>query len=1583
LQNFQDIRLADAQNVRYLPAETLSARSIFAPLHDTSPTGSSGKKDQERTGVTFNLGSKMEFEFLTGMKMLLDGHPLTDVNGALASGGAPLIEFLDILQSDRAYGSFSVTLRIRSLDALVLEASYIPDAKACSRKASVKADAAQARSRARAPIYRNIFTGGDGIFLGVWTETVFDNREDVSFLHDRALTDKEKLSKLVNKALSISADRIFDPEKNRYVHRFDEALFLLEKAAKMRGLPSYEMDDLRKWIVENIETVIDDPESALEAAGPGLSDIQKKFFDVFRKKAVLERFYGTRVRDGHITKCIRPDGAGNYYLDNIGIKGVWTVRVRGHIPEEKDLPFHIMRFVDSLSEVIYGNTLEDSAFFDSIRETGMTRGIKLAVCPDYSDAAVEQGKGAKEEKISLVTEDNGAYTFLVHPSLLEMPKKTAKRYLKSVLSGLAILSSTRVEELPRGFAGREEVPPYNIRELPETVFIDHSGGLGARLLSEYSGRTGVPTQYIGRGGSERFPDLEERIFLKDPSVFCLSLSGYDIASFRRSLNAIRQKYPEAYIIAGGPSAMQPKELISLLPDIDILIRGEAEDVLLGLLTMIGKSRRSGGLSEEMLDNITRLKGVYLRSGDHFIFNHLDMVNQAGEIKIPVLYTSESQDTEKAEIEHLFNMTRGCPHKCNFCTMAMGRRYRCATLDNIKDFFLASIASRVPLPRGITGSLGKIVASGKGEGLFRDDLRALRYEHLYNYVPPGKYLFPKHAVMDIIFYLEENLVSLEPSSVKRLISNISYGSGAASDIREFADLLPAELTAQQLRAIVLTYRTEWIRALISKGEDLYGYGFNSEPLEFFEYVFNETDILTQNKYASGNRKGSGGLQFHEEVYRFLEEMFAIDDHRTVQMMSKYDPALFPAEMEAYKESGIFSGIEGKNISREDIGGFLIILQKLSLTRAGVPVQKLSQKDLSMLAELFGLEEGRYSSVSDIIYALPEKVPAHQAAIAVSRLSADNIRFWRIRRKALSGSLRYSDINPVPNKAVLATSEDNTLVRRELMMDLFEWIRKNKINEYLVLDLGQNSLTTLMSEGEPDSELIDSLSRAGAVLNVFGTDGLSNHILRQNMKAGYSYSDVLGLEKELKKYGQDVTHNHIHSTPFSDAVDVAESLMLLVLTPLKLRDTLIPWIESDIRNAFTAEYVVQYPEYFGSGGHPGIRKKNEGNEIPFAEEYSVIDGVALMPFDPEASSLISHFMENAGKKYSGHKKAIWDMLIDDYDHLVEKVITRWLGREQKDPQLRALGEAIRLLRARAGFFGALGDVFRMAEKEKCDFIEMLSRVEEERAAENQRQLLTRKEREDAILRRAGRYVNGLPVNIHMDMDLISADNKKGDTEAEQKNFEEVLGLIAMYMVRNKAYGINSFYMFKGLSRQKLSDLKEKLERSGAEKGLDVSDTIERIGTLSSSPDAVDLYIYGDESVKGISNLGDKEILVCLEENEGNPWISIPDYGGAMAMGLLLAGLKHLSLKASYDPENNKANYFRRREEAVEDLKDILQRIDGAETGERISRRSLELMINGNSDSKMYYARVFSLPPAVKATIQLIDDYYRAMRNILHAA
>ncbi len=150
-----------------------------------------------------------------------------------------------------------------------------------------------------------------------------------------------------------------------------------------------------------------------------------------------------------------------------------------------------------------------------------------------------------------------------------------------------------------------------------------------------------------------------------PLIFALTLYDSYFAAIQEEVRAIKQFYPEARILIGGPSVntcTDLKELAQFFPEATALVKGDGEEVLIELAQT---------LAREEIDwqKIETLNGLYIQeAGREYCNETASVLNPENFNDLPGItaYPVLIQDI-KARGSLEISTSRSCKYRCVFCS----------------------------------------------------------------------------------------------------------------------------------------------------------------------------------------------------------------------------------------------------------------------------------------------------------------------------------------------------------------------------------------------------------------------------------------------------------------------------------------------------------------------------------------------------------------------------------------------------------------------------------------------------------------------------------------------------------------------------------------------------------------------------------------------------------------------------------------------------------------------------------------------------------------------------------------------------
>jgi radical SAM superfamily enzyme YgiQ (UPF0313 family) len=199
---------------------------------------------------------------------------------------------------------------------------------------------------------------------------------------------------------------------------------------------------------------------------------------------------------------------------------------------------------------------------------------------------------------------------------------------------------------------------------------------------------------IEKEGTHKWEIIDfEHIFLENPKsslnevlknvstdVFGITATTFTRFEAIKVARVIRELFPHTVIIVGGVHFMHcAEDTLSKIKEIDIVVRGEGEKILLNLLNAL-----------ENKTSLARIKGITYRlseneivnNSDEIYFEDLDLLSIYG-LMSPIDYPEKLIGCEEVNSVPAVSIltSRGCPYHCIFCSKS-GMKYRFRSTENV-------------------------------------------------------------------------------------------------------------------------------------------------------------------------------------------------------------------------------------------------------------------------------------------------------------------------------------------------------------------------------------------------------------------------------------------------------------------------------------------------------------------------------------------------------------------------------------------------------------------------------------------------------------------------------------------------------------------------------------------------------------------------------------------------------------------------------------------------------------------------------------------------------------------------------------
>jgi len=168
--------------------------------------------------------------------------------------------------------------------------------------------------------------------------------------------------------------------------------------------------------------------------------------------------------------------------------------------------------------------------------------------------------------------------------------------------------------------------------------------------------------------------MKELISNEKPDFIGITAMTTKFGSVIQAAKFCREIFPNVPIIIGGPHASAMPDLTMKIPQVDYVVRGEADETLPELLVHLREKRNVSNLP-----GITfRRDGKVVHNPDRKFVENLDSIPlpDRGALMHPGNYSSEDMG--------VMLTSRGCPYGCSYCFHMWNRRVRYRSIDSIME-----------------------------------------------------------------------------------------------------------------------------------------------------------------------------------------------------------------------------------------------------------------------------------------------------------------------------------------------------------------------------------------------------------------------------------------------------------------------------------------------------------------------------------------------------------------------------------------------------------------------------------------------------------------------------------------------------------------------------------------------------------------------------------------------------------------------------------------------------------------------------------------------------------------------------------
>lgn len=254
------------------------------------------------------------------------------------------------------------------------------------------------------------------------------------------------------------------------------------------------------------------------------------------------------------------------------------------------------------------------------------------------------------------------------------------------------------------------------------------------------------------------------------------------------------------------------------------------------------------------------------------------------------------------------------------------------------------------------------------------------------------------------------------------------------------------------------------------------------------------------------------------------------------------------------------------------------------------------------------------------------------------------------------------------------------------------------------------------------------------------------------------------------------------------------------------------------------------------------------------------------------------------------------------------------------------------------------------------------------------------ERSLLIGAKNYLKGIPINEMIDLSVIPRQTDKLTLRETAVQLDENLETLARMIAWNNSLGLDIRYgvVYEHDDKYEMDavrQLKVKLERIADLPGMNLD--VAKLFTLHTGLDTLEVQLRDVTSIRNMDrkSLHEKTFPVALLNDKEGVGACLPNYTGASAIGLSLAALYVTNKKGT--EEAYKTSLIK----VLGKLKSIYERYGVDAKGLTVD--VVNQLVTSSAKVRLDIIVKFALPPVIKAAIETLNEYHKAMQLLLQSA